>query len=127
MLPTSCAFGCSGKSDSWMRRPVTVLWPVSTHPISRNDAPDPINCNAVAAEIIPMIRPSVYPEPCLLTGAGKRTAEGSKNADDEFDRRNVERELYQELSRYYPLGRRKAWARRPLLLEGKHWRDHSTY
>lgn len=74
--------------------------------------------------MIPTIRPLVYLESCLLTGPvepGTRIAEGSKSADNEFERRNVERKLYQELSRYYPLGPgQKEWGRPNLLSNGKH-------
>ena len=97
---------------------------VSTYPISWNDVPDLIDCDVVAIEIIPTIRPLVYLEPCLITSPvepGKRIAEGSKTADNEFKRRNVERALYQELSRYYPLGPgQKEWGRPNLLSNGKH-------
>lgn len=85
--------------------------------------PNPIDCDAVAVEIIPTIRSPVYLEPCLLIGPtaqGKRTAEGSKDADDEYERRNVERKLFQELSRYYPLGGQPVWSCPKLLLNGKH-------
>jgi len=104
------------------------LWPVSTYRVSRNDAPDPIDCYTVAAKIIPMIRPLANSEPCLLTGKGKRTAAGSKNADDEFERRSVERGWFKELSQYYPLGQgQSVWERPKLLLCGEHGRDHSTW
>ena len=32
----------------------------------------------------------------------------------------MERGLYQELSRYYPLGNRAKWVRQDLLMNGKH-------
>ena len=95
---------------------------------SRNDAPNLIDCDVVAAEIIPTIRPLESLEPCLLTGRGRRTVAGSRNADDEFERRNVERRLLQELSRYYPLEQgQNAWSRSSLLSLGKHGCDRSTY
>ncbi|KAF9652321.1 hypothetical protein BDM02DRAFT_3109317 [Thelephora ganbajun] len=76
---------------------------------------------AVAAEVIPTIRPVASLQPCLLIGYGKRTAVGSKKANAEFERRNVERRLLQELSRYYPLGpNQKVRTRLQLLSLGKH-------
>ena len=124
---TGCATGCSGERNSRKLRASTWLWLVSTYP-TPNDAPELIDCNAVAAEIIPTIRPQVYLEHRLKKGRGVRTAKGTKSADDEFERRNMERSLYQELSRYYPLGcKRELWARPSLLLKGKHRHDHSIY
>ena len=71
--------------------------------------------------MIPAIRPPVYQGPHLRKGYVKRTAEGSKNADDEFERRNVERGFLQELSRYYLLKEGDSeWVRPKLLLRGKH-------
>ena len=52
---------------------------------------------------------------------------GSKGADAEAGRRDEAREWFKELSKYYPLGQGKnAWKRTPLLLRGKHERDHLT-
>ena len=73
----------------------------------------------------------VYPKPCLKVRPGERTTIGSKSADDEFERRNVERRFYRRLSRYYllPEGMKIAkveWTRPPLLVTGKHGDDHLT-
>jgi len=88
---------------------------------AKNDAPDSIDCNAVAAENIPTIRPLENPEPCLRMGKGKQIATGSSHAMREFGRRGVERELIQDLSRYYPLGQgQSSWTRPSLLSLGKH-------
>jgi len=85
---------------------------------------DLIDWNAVALEAVAKIRVPVYPGPRLLKGKGKRTAEGKKGADDEHKRRKGERELNQELSRYYQLPVKKvAWSCPALLLKGKHRRD----
>ena len=97
------------------------------HHISRSDTPDPIDRNAVAAENIWAIRTLVYLEPRLHKGHGERTVTDSAHADGEVKRRNVERGLYQDISRYYPLSQNQsAWARPSLLSLGKHERDHST-
>jgi len=54
-------------------------------------------------------------------GHGERTVTGSKNADKEADRRKKERELYEDLSKYYSLPKGKGkWTRPPLLMKGKH-------
>ena len=73
---------------------------------------------AVAARIIPTIRPSVHRKPRLLTGQiRKRAGVGSRNADRELRRRYEERELLRELSRYYPLGKGQNFRIRLSLLQ----------
>ena len=69
----------------------------------------------------------MYSAPWLKRGESKRTKKGLKSADDEFERRNVVRESYQELSRYYRPRSGKEWRRPSLLREGKHKHDHSTF
>ena len=54
--PSSYATGRSGERDSRKPQPSMRLWLVSTYCISRNDAPDPIDRNAVAVENISAIR-----------------------------------------------------------------------
>ena len=126
-IPPSCASGCGKNWDSEKFQASTRLLLVSTHRILRNNAPDPIDCHVVAVPIIQVIRPLVNQEPRLLTRHGKRTATGSKNADGEFERRNEERRLFQELSRYYPPGQdQSAWARQSLFSHGKHEHGHSA-
>ena len=88
---------------------------------AKNDTPESIDCNAVAVEIIPTIRPLENPEPCLRTGQGKQTATDSSHAMREFGRRGVENKLIQDLSRYYLLGQgQSSWTRPSLLSLGKH-------
>ena len=100
---------------------LTGLWPVSIYHIPRNYATDLIDCDAAAVEIIPTIRPLVNQKPCLLTKKGKRTTPGLKYANEEFERRNEERRLFQQLSRYYLLRQdRYSWTRSPLLFHGEH-------
>ena len=88
------------------------------------DAPDLISCNAGAVAIIADERPPVYQKPRLKEGRGRseRTATGSKNADNEFERRNEARKQYEKLSRYYLLEGpdQEQWEREKLLLKGKH-------
>jgi len=72
-----------------------------------------------------MIRPLVSQKHQLLIRHGKRTKVGRRRADAEARRRDEERELFKELSKYYPLGQgQDAWERPPLLSRGKHERDH---
>ena len=79
------------------------------------------------AEMIPTIRPLESLEPRLLTGKGRRTVDSDK-AKVEFGRRNAERRLLQELSRYYPLeGNQSGWTRSSLISQGKHGRDRPAY
>ena len=126
--PTSCASGCSSRRKSRKLRALTGPWKVSIYTISQNDGPDVTYHGTVAVGIIPQIRSAVYLEPCLRGGSGERTEAGSKNADEEFERRNVERRLLQELSRYYPLKQdKRTWARPSLMWNGKHECHLSTY
>ena len=64
----------------------------------------------------------VYSKPRLVKLSTKpRTTVRSKRAEEEHERRMVDRELYQELSRYYPLRQgREVWVRPELLSNGKH-------
>ena len=127
--PTSCASGCSSRHRSRKLRALAGPWKVSTYTISQNDGPDLTDCGTVAVGIIPQIRSVVNPEPCLRgEPAGDRPEAGTKNADEEFERRNAERRLLQELSRYYALQRgKKPWTRLSLLSNGKHGCHHSAY
>ena len=74
-----------------------------------------------------MLRGPVYAEDHLLKGHGRRKGVGSKGADEEYERRNGTRQVYQNLSRYYRLERgRSAWSAPQLLLMGKHGNGYST-
>jgi hypothetical protein len=87
---------------------------------------DLIDWNAVALEAVMTARAPVYPEPRLLKGKGRRTAEGDKFPDAEHKRREETRELNQELSRYFQLpGAQAVWGCPELVLKGKHGCDHS--
>ena len=123
-LATHCATGC-GRGVRNLQH-TTRLWLVSGYPIP-NGAPDPIGYNVVAAMIIGKKRVPVYPKPNLKKGTVERTVFDSEYAKKEHERRNVDRRLYEKLSRYYPLpeGKRE-WARPPLLVKGKCGRDRSS-
>jgi len=116
---TSCVTGSSSGGSSRKLRASTWLLQVSAYPIL-NDASGLIDCTAAAVEIVTTIRPQRYLEHRLRNGRGVRTAKGSRSANNEFERRNVERRLYQKLSQHYPLGwKQELWARPALLLKGK--------
>jgi hypothetical protein len=69
----------------------------------------------------------VYDEHRLFKGRGRRTKVGTKNADDECERRDGTREAYRELSRYYPLEeQRTEWRTPQLLLKGERRFGDST-
>ena len=73
-------------------------------------------------------KPRVYDEARLVRGRGRRTKEGSKNADEEYARRNGIRLVYQRLSRYYQLELGQvAWSVPRLLLRGKHESGHPAW
>ena len=104
-----------------------MLSKVSAYPIS-DDVPDQINCDAGVVKILRRTRKPEYEEHRLAKGRGVRTVAGLKSADREYERRNVERRCYQEISKYYTLGsQQKVWMRPSLLLKGKHKHDHSTF
>ena len=127
-MATSYASGCGGKGSSWKLQASMRLSTVSTQPIS-DDVPDQIGCDTGAVKIVRKIREPTYKVHCLRKGkSGGQPKKGSKSAKDEYERRNVERELYRELSRYYKLEvGQKVWARPPLLLKGKYKHHHSTF
>lgn len=84
--------------------------------IQQNDGSDPIVCNPAAVEAIPKIRSVANQEPYLrtLNTRGIEAEGSSTHVRYERERRNIERGLYRELSRYYPRSK-GAWTR-PLLL-----------
>jgi len=60
--------------------------------------PDLIGYDSAAAGIVSEIWDPVYGELRLMRWQGHRTKVGSKNADEEFERRNETRTVYQLLS-----------------------------
>lgn len=81
-------------------------------------------------EVIQTVRQVIYQEP-RLRGVKTEEAEAeeeqemSEAARTERERRSAERNLYQELSRYYPRSR-GLWTRTQLLMSGKHGRTQCT-
>ena len=62
-----------------------------------------------------------------VTAPKHRTKAGSKNADEEYEKRNGTRLAYQRLSKYYQLEVGQAsWGAPQLLSKGKHGSGHST-
>ena len=89
--------------------------------ISRSDVVDQVDCDPAALDVISTIREVVYPESRLCKGHSRLTAEGSKNADRDRERRKRERGLFEDLSQYYPVGQRQdKWTRSSLLPVGKY-------
>ena len=80
-----------------------------------------INFHAVVVGIIGKSRPLVNLKPCLQTmPAGEPPTGCSKSAKEEYERRVVERGLFEELSMYYQLGPgQREWTCPPLLSKGK--------
>jgi hypothetical protein len=108
------------------------LLQVSVHHIQQNDTPDVIGCDAAVVEFIPTIRRVVYQEPHLKTkrrketnnvpeggNAGRELERRKERAKEERERRDEERRLLGELSRYYlrPEGK---WPHVNLISRGKH-------
>ncbi|KAF9779824.1 hypothetical protein BJ322DRAFT_1221299 [Thelephora terrestris] len=105
--------------DSKVERPPKKAKPQDSS-LLQNDAPNPVGCNSGVVGYIPTVRPAVYQLPRLATGSTEPLPESSKRARNERMRRDAERRLYRELSRYYQLGGNsgeKVWTRLPLLME----------
>ena len=110
-----------------------MLWLVSNFLTRRNDAPDPVGWNIAMVEYIPTVREAVYDHPRVRKKQGRPCSQNPR-AMREWERRNVERTLLGELSRYYRLDESKpkgkylaTWTHEPLLREGKHKYDHSSH
>lgn len=100
---------------------------MSASPTLRNGVPDQIGYNSAAAEVLSAVQDKVYDEHRLVKGRSRRTKTGSRDADDEYERRNETREAYRKLSRYYRLEEgRLAWSAPRLLSKGKHKSRHSA-
>lgn len=89
-------------------------------------------CNAAGLEAVSKIREVVYqePHPVVVETTGEELV--SKYAGKERDRRNTERGLYQELSRYLRVDTGYYWTRPGVLANRKHGRwkcdgDRSFY
>ena len=88
--------------------------------IERNDASDSVGWNAAGIEAIKKIRKVVNERPCLAGFGPAPVESASTSAIGYQERRNNVRQLYQELSKYYPLeGKRRVWTRPELLAKRK--------
>ena len=88
----------------------------------QNDAPDLVVHDPEAVDYIPNVRVPVSQHPHLVKGGTKPSPGSSERAKKEQRRRDRERSLFEELSRYYQLdsdSRRVEWERPSLLKEGK--------
>ena len=118
---TNCARGRKARGDPRNSQPTKRRYPVSTYSTLRNGIPELIDRNSAAADIITIFRKPVYDEDRLFKGHGRRTRAGNKEADEEYERRNETRQVYQTLSRCYHLeGNRRTWRAPQLLSKGKH-------
>ena len=96
------------------------------HRTQRNNRPDPIACDTVAADEIKKIRPR-GDTPFLLTGETKKTEPLTKSARRERVKRTVDRAKYEEISRCFPRERWEGeWTCPKLLAAGKHRLDQPT-
>ena len=101
--------------------------------MKQNDTPNPAGWVVDALEYISTVRVKVYRHPRLATLRGGRSEGCSARAMVERERREKERELFEELSQYYSLMEdggegdvgQWVWERPKLLREGKFKRDHS--
>ena len=96
--------------------------------MKRNGIPNSTCYNPDILEIIPKIRSAVCQHPRLFVKGGRNPcADNSRRAVKERKRRESERTLFGELSRYYQLPpNKKMWTRPPLLERGEHGHDHSS-
>lgn len=106
--------------------------PVSTFFMGRNNTSDPGGWVADALKYISTVRIQVYEHPRLAKLEASRSEGCSARAMMERERRDKERDLFKELSQYYPLEvvgesdvNRRVWERPNLLKEGKFKLDHS--
>lgn len=120
-----CAASSGTGRASGRLQPGTKHWPVSTFLMEPDDAPN-IGCDAEVLEYIKTIRQGVYPSPCLKTGNVRPCPEGStRHSINEWKRRNAERTLMAELSRFYQRRPQDRFWNRPLLLkEGEYECNH---
>ena len=102
---------------------------VSTFPRSKNDAPDAVGHDSDVADYIPTVRVAVSEHPRLVKGSTKPSPGSSERAQKEQRRRDRERALFEQLSRYYQLDSgsgRMVWERPSLLKEGKRMPNSSS-
>ena len=88
----------------------------------QNGAPDLVVHDPEVVDYIPNVRVAVSQHPRLAMGSTKPLPNSSERAKKEQRRRDGERTLFEELSRYYQLdseSRQVEWERPSLLKEGK--------
>ena len=113
-----------------LQKPPTANEALSGKHIPSSEIAHLTELNAVAVGLMPRIRPVVYQEPRLFTmgdnpAPDTGSARGPKRKR-EWERRELERTLLRELSRYY-WRERGEWKRPPLLKKGKHGLGHSMH
>ena len=102
---------------------------MSTDPVCKMVHFDLTDWNAVARDVVQMLRPvPVYSTSKLHKGSTPISRDNRSNhAQNEAKRREAQREIFQDLSRYYELPRRKKQWRCPQILDnGKHGHSHSS-
>ena len=118
-----------------------MLFPVSTIPMRRQGTPDPVCHTSVTLKQISRFREAVYKYPCLAVVECEPRAGGSFDTQmeqhrlREKQRRDEERRLFGELSKYYWLEGnddvsdrgvyKKVWRVPALLKEGKPMAERS--
>ena len=102
---------------------------MSTDPVCKMMHFDLTNWNAVARDVVQTLRPvPVYSTPKLHKGPTPIGGDNRSNhAQVEAKRREAQREVFQDLSRYYVLpGRKEKWRSPQILDNGKHGRGHPS-
>lgn len=94
-------------------------WQVQTSS-SKSSVPDPVGLNTVAVDVVPSIRELACQEPRLYMKKGKLKPYSESPGEDERRKRDLQRKLLMDLSRYYPLERSNdEWTRAALLKKGE--------
>ena len=80
----------------------------------------------MALGVISNIRDPIHPDHRLQVGKSRRRTQRTRESDQNRKLRQQSRELYEDLSKYYPLPRnRSIWRTWDLVFEGKDECDHS--
>lgn len=105
------------------------LCPVSTSLRNKNDASDVVGHDSEVVDYIPTVQVAVSEHPRLVKGNTKPSPGSSERAQKEQRRRDRERALFEQLSRYYQLDShsgRVVWERPSLLKKGKRMLNSSS-
>ena len=90
------------------------------HCIQRSDTPDPIECDTAALEVMPKAREVVNEGPRLAVKKLRTTKPAATERERTTrDRMRINRELFQELSRYYHRQTGGMWTKSELLAKRK--------